>query len=55
MQGWARYTFEVNLILSGRGVDLDDSLRQYATEADFSRVEVAPIEDDLWRFYLLAE
>jgi ribosomal subunit interface protein len=32
------YTFEVNLILSGRGVDLDESLRTYATEK-LTRVE----------------
>ena len=32
------YTFDVNLILSGRGVDLDDSLRRYATEK-LTRVE----------------
>ena len=32
------YTFEVNLILSGRGVELDDSLRKYATEK-LTRVE----------------
>lgn len=32
------YTFDVNLILTGRGVDLDDSLRKYATEK-LTRVE----------------
>jgi ribosomal subunit interface protein len=32
------YTFEVNLILSGRGVELDESLRQYAAEK-LTRVE----------------
>lgn len=32
------YTLEVNLILSGRGVELDDSIRQYATEK-LTRVE----------------
>jgi ribosomal subunit interface protein len=32
------YTFAVNLILSGRGVQLDDRLRQYATDK-LSRVE----------------
>jgi putative sigma-54 modulation protein len=32
------YTCGVNLILSGRGVDLDDRLREYATEK-LSRVE----------------
>jgi SAM-dependent methyltransferase len=30
-----------------------DTLRQYATAAGFSTVEVAPIEHDFWRFYLL--
>lgn len=29
------------------------TLRRYAAEAGFSRVEVAPIEHDFWRFYLL--
>jgi 2-polyprenyl-3-methyl-5-hydroxy-6-metoxy-1,4-benzoquinol methylase len=32
-----------------------DTLRRYATEAGFSRVDVLPIEHDFWRFYLLAE
>ena len=31
------------------------TLRRYATEAGFRRVEVLPIENDSWRFYLLAE
>jgi 2-polyprenyl-3-methyl-5-hydroxy-6-metoxy-1,4-benzoquinol methylase len=30
-----------------------DTLRRYAEEAGFERLEVLPIEDDLWRFYLL--
>jgi len=30
-----------------------DTLRRYATEAGFSRVDVLPIEHDFWRFYLL--
>jgi len=29
------------------------TMEAYAREAGFSRVEVAPIEHDLWRFYLL--
>jgi hypothetical protein len=32
-----------------------DTLRRYATEAGFARVEVLPIANDSWRFYLLAE
>jgi precorrin-6B methylase 2 len=32
-----------------------DTLRHYATEAGFGRVDVLPIENDSWRFYLLAE
>jgi len=32
-----------------------DTLRRYATEAGFSRVDVLPIENDSWRFYLLQE
>jgi putative sigma-54 modulation protein len=32
------YTFEVNLILSGRGVELDEPLRKYATDK-LARVE----------------
>jgi 2-polyprenyl-3-methyl-5-hydroxy-6-metoxy-1,4-benzoquinol methylase len=31
-----------------------DALRQYATEAGFVSCEVLPIENDEWRFYLLA-
>jgi 2-polyprenyl-3-methyl-5-hydroxy-6-metoxy-1,4-benzoquinol methylase len=31
-----------------------DTLRRYAREAGFTRVEVAPIENDFWRFYLLS-
>jgi 2-polyprenyl-3-methyl-5-hydroxy-6-metoxy-1,4-benzoquinol methylase len=30
-----------------------DTLRSYATEAGFARVEVLPIETDFWRFYRL--
>jgi 2-polyprenyl-3-methyl-5-hydroxy-6-metoxy-1,4-benzoquinol methylase len=30
-----------------------DTLRRYATEAGFSQVDVLPIENDFWRFYLL--
>jgi 2-polyprenyl-3-methyl-5-hydroxy-6-metoxy-1,4-benzoquinol methylase len=30
-----------------------DTLRRYATEAGFREVEVAPIEDPFWRFYVL--
>ena len=30
-----------------------DTLRQYATQAGFSSVEIAPVEHDFWRFYLL--
>jgi hypothetical protein len=29
------------------------TLRRYATEAGFARVEILPIENDLWRFYRL--
>jgi 2-polyprenyl-3-methyl-5-hydroxy-6-metoxy-1,4-benzoquinol methylase len=29
------------------------TLRRYATEAGFSRVEILPIESDVWRFYRL--
>ena len=32
-----------------------DTLRLYAMEAGFARVEVLPIENDSWRFYLLAD
>jgi hypothetical protein len=32
-----------------------DTLRRYATEAGFSHVDVLPIENDFWRFYLLGE
>jgi SAM-dependent methyltransferase len=32
-----------------------DTLRRYAREAGFARVEVLPIENDSWRFYLLAD
>jgi 2-polyprenyl-3-methyl-5-hydroxy-6-metoxy-1,4-benzoquinol methylase len=32
----------------------ESTLRGYAAEAGFSRVEVAPVVNDLWRFYLLA-
>jgi 2-polyprenyl-3-methyl-5-hydroxy-6-metoxy-1,4-benzoquinol methylase len=32
-----------------------DTLRRYAAEAGFTRVEVLPIENDAWRFYLLAD
>lgn len=31
-----------------------DTVRAYATEAGFSRVDVLPIEHDFWRFYQLA-
>jgi hypothetical protein len=31
-----------------------DTLRRYAAEAGFRRIEVLPIENDSWRFYLLA-
>jgi 2-polyprenyl-3-methyl-5-hydroxy-6-metoxy-1,4-benzoquinol methylase len=30
-----------------------DTLRRYAVEAGFERVEILPIENDTWRFYLL--
>ena len=30
-----------------------DTVRRYATEAGFSRVDVLPIEHDFWRFYRL--
>lgn len=31
-----------------------DTVRRYAAEAGFARVEILPIEDKFWRFYLLA-
>jgi 2-polyprenyl-3-methyl-5-hydroxy-6-metoxy-1,4-benzoquinol methylase len=31
------------------------TLRRYAAEAGFERVEILPIENDSWRFYLLAQ
>jgi SAM-dependent methyltransferase len=30
-----------------------DTVRRYAAEAGFERVEIVPIEDKFWRFYLL--
>jgi hypothetical protein len=30
-----------------------DTVRSYATEAGFTRVDVRPIEHDFWRFYRL--
>ena len=30
-----------------------DTVSRYAEEAGFSSCEVAPIENDFWRFYLL--
>jgi SAM-dependent methyltransferase len=30
-----------------------DTVRRYASEAGFARVEILPIEDKFWRFYLL--
>jgi SAM-dependent methyltransferase len=30
-----------------------DTVRRYASEAGFARVEILPIEEKLWRFYLL--
>jgi len=30
-----------------------ETLRRYATAADFSGVEVLPIENEFWRFYRL--
>jgi 2-polyprenyl-3-methyl-5-hydroxy-6-metoxy-1,4-benzoquinol methylase len=30
-----------------------DTLRQYAAEAGFSAVDIAPVQHDFWRFYLL--
>jgi 2-polyprenyl-3-methyl-5-hydroxy-6-metoxy-1,4-benzoquinol methylase len=32
-----------------------DTLRRYAREAGFERVEVLPVSNDMWRFYLLRE
>ena len=32
-----------------------DTLRRYATDAGFARAEILPIENDSWRFYLLAD
>jgi SAM-dependent methyltransferase len=31
-----------------------DTVRRYASEAGFARVEILPIEDKFWRFYLLS-
>jgi len=31
-----------------------NTLRRYAVEAGFTRIEILPIENDSWRFYLLA-
>jgi hypothetical protein len=31
-----------------------DTVRAYAAEAGFAGCEVAPIENDFWRFYVLA-
>jgi ubiquinone/menaquinone biosynthesis C-methylase UbiE len=31
-----------------------ETLRAYATDAGFARVQTAPIENDFWRFYLLS-
>jgi hypothetical protein len=30
-----------------------ETVRRYAAEAGFARVEILPIEDKFWRFYLL--
>lgn len=30
-----------------------DTVRAYASEASFTRVDVLPIEHDFWRFYRL--
>jgi hypothetical protein len=30
------------------------TVRRYATEAGFTQFEILPIEDEFWRFYLLA-
>jgi 2-polyprenyl-3-methyl-5-hydroxy-6-metoxy-1,4-benzoquinol methylase len=32
-----------------------ETLRRYAKQAGFARIDVLPIENDSWRFYLLAE
>jgi len=32
-----------------------ETLRRYATDAGFVQVEIAPIENEFWRFYLLVE
>ena len=31
----------------------EDTVRGYAQKAGFSAFEVAPVENDFWRFYLL--
>jgi len=36
-----------------RSVIRPATVRAYATEAGFSRVDVLPIEHDFWRFYRL--
>jgi 2-polyprenyl-3-methyl-5-hydroxy-6-metoxy-1,4-benzoquinol methylase len=33
----------------------EETLRAYATEAGFTDIQVAPVENDFWRFYLLSE
>jgi hypothetical protein len=32
---------------------LPETVRAYAAEAGFTRIDVLPIEHDLWRFYRL--
>jgi hypothetical protein len=32
-----------------------DTLRRYSAEAGFARIDILPIENDAWRFYLLAD
>ena len=32
---------------------IQDGHRRYAREAGFAAVEIAPVEHDFWRFYLL--
>ncbi len=31
----------------------EDTVRSYANDAGFTNCEVAPIENDFWRFYLM--
>jgi len=58
MYGWsALHCLPVGMVESpsaGTGTVMRPAtLRRYASEAGFSNVEILPIENDVWRFYLL--